>query len=149
MFVFLDLGMFDGHNEPDPKNSYPHEVFTSDGTGGAYAGLLASSVPYGSTRVTIPQKADPSWVGAAVAVLHGPGCRPGSARRERQRQQLPNRSTLGLRATRSKLINRSLVHHDSSLCGKNNHGRQPREELDHHASLWQWYLNALQRFISF
>ena len=73
MFVFLDLGMFDGHNEPDPKNSYPHEVFTSDGTGGAYAGLLASTVPSGSTRVTIPKKADPSWVGAAVAVLHGPG----------------------------------------------------------------------------
>ena len=73
MLAFLDLGMFDGHNEPDPKNSYPHEVFTSDGTWGAYAGLLASTVPAGSTSITIPKKADPSWVGAAVAVLHGPG----------------------------------------------------------------------------
>ena len=67
------LGMFDGHNEPDAKDSYPHEVFTSDGTGGAYAGPLASDVEYGSTNVVLPKKADQTWEGAAVAVLSGPG----------------------------------------------------------------------------
>jgi len=65
--------MFNGHNEPDAKDSYPHEVFTSDGSGGAYAGLLASSVEPGSTNVVVTKKADATWKGAAVAVLSGPG----------------------------------------------------------------------------
>ena len=56
--------------EPDPKKSYPHEVFTSDGTGGAFAGPIVSS---SGTSVDIGKKADASWVAGAMAVLSGPG----------------------------------------------------------------------------
>jgi hypothetical protein len=60
-----------GTNEPDAKKSYPHEVFTSDGSGGGYAGPISSAT---DQSVTIPKHADPGYVAGAIAVLSGPVC---------------------------------------------------------------------------
>jgi hypothetical protein len=64
----LYQGMFNSRNVHD--GSYPHEAFTSDGTGGAYAGKVISST---STSIDVPGNASSSWVGAALAVVAGQG----------------------------------------------------------------------------
>ena len=61
-------GMFNSRNVHD--GSYPHEAFTSDGTGGAYAGKVNGST---LTSIDVPGKASASWVGGALAVVAGPG----------------------------------------------------------------------------
>ena len=60
--------MFNGENVMD--GSYPHEAFTSDGTGGAYAGKITSAT---ATDVTVPATANAAYVGAVLAVIHGAG----------------------------------------------------------------------------
>jgi hypothetical protein len=64
----LYQGMFDGTNVRD--GSYPHEAFTSDGSGGAYAGAVRAS---NGLDVLIGAPASSGWVGAAMAVLDGAG----------------------------------------------------------------------------
>ena len=61
-------GYYTGDNSPD--SSFPHEAFSSDGTGGAYAGLLASA---DTESVTVHGHANGGYVGAAVAILNGKG----------------------------------------------------------------------------
>ena len=64
----LYYGQFNGDNSPD--GSFPHEAFSSDGTGGAYHGLLAAA---DGQSVSVPGDADAGYVGGAVAILMGKG----------------------------------------------------------------------------
>jgi hypothetical protein len=61
-------GFYTGDNSPD--GSFPHEAFSSDGTGGAYAGLLAAA---DAESVTVNGQANAGYVGGAVAILNGKG----------------------------------------------------------------------------
>ena len=61
-------GMFDGTNVRD--GSFPHEAFTSDGSGGAFAGKIQTISGRG---VDVGQSASPTWEHAAIAVLEGSG----------------------------------------------------------------------------
>jgi hypothetical protein len=61
-------GSFDGHNIRD--GSYPHEAFTSDGNGGAYAGPASR---WTLDTVTTPKQADAGYVGGSLAVIAGTG----------------------------------------------------------------------------
>ena len=62
-------GMFDGTNVRD--GSYPHEAFTSDGSGGAFAGKIRSTSNQGNVDIGKPASA--TWEQAASAVLEGSG----------------------------------------------------------------------------
>jgi hypothetical protein len=64
----LYQGMFNGENVVD--GTYPHEAFTSDGNGGAYAGVITSA---SHNTVTVPKPADPNYIGAVLAVVSGAG----------------------------------------------------------------------------
>jgi hypothetical protein len=61
--------MFDGTNVRD--GSYPHEAFTSDGSGGAFAGKIRNMI--GGRDVDIGKPASATWEEAAIAVLEGSG----------------------------------------------------------------------------
>lgn len=61
-------GYYTGDNSPD--GSFPHEAFTSDGTGGAYAGLLTGA---DANSVTVRDHANAGYIGGAVAILNGKG----------------------------------------------------------------------------
>ena len=61
-------GQFNSNNSPD--GSFPHEAFSSDGTGGAYAGLIHSADAH---SVSVPGLANAGYVGGAVAILNGKG----------------------------------------------------------------------------
>jgi len=61
-------GMFDGTNVRD--GSFPHEAFTSDGSGGAFAGKIKT---ISGGAVDIGKPASPTWEQAAIAVLEGSG----------------------------------------------------------------------------
>ena len=56
------------HHRPD--GSFPHEAFSSDGTGGAYAGSVASA---DANSVTVHGHANAGYVGGAIAILNGKG----------------------------------------------------------------------------
>ena len=61
-------GFFNGDNSPD--GSFPHEGFSSDGTGGAYAGLVTAA---DAGSVSVPGNANAGYVDGAVAILMGKG----------------------------------------------------------------------------
>lgn len=61
-------GQYNGDNSPD--GSFPHEAFSSDGTGGAYAGYLVSA---SNTSVTVKAPVNSGYFGGAIAVLMGKG----------------------------------------------------------------------------
>ena len=71
-------GVYNGSNSSIRDGSYPHEAFTSDGNGGAYAGPISAASASG---VTVPKAVDISYVGAALAVIAGAGA--GQPRRGR------------------------------------------------------------------
>lgn len=61
--------MFDGTNVRD--GSFPHEAFTSDGSGGAFAGKIRRISKQGDVDIGKPASA--TWEAAAIAVLEGSG----------------------------------------------------------------------------
>jgi len=63
-----DRGRYTGDNSPD--GSFPHEAFSSDGTGGAFAGLIHSAT---AGSIEVPGAANGGYVGGAVAILNGRG----------------------------------------------------------------------------
>ena len=50
--------------------SYPHEAFTSDGTGAGFSGTVKSST---ATSIVVPEAASAGYIGGALAVLAGQG----------------------------------------------------------------------------
>lgn len=61
--------MFDGTNVRD--GSFPHEAFTSDGSGGAFAGKIKTTS--GGRDIDVGEPALSAWEQAAIAVLEGSG----------------------------------------------------------------------------
>eukprot|EP01048_Picozoa_sp_COSAG05_P009785 COSAG05_NODE_824_length_7108_cov_616.375375_5_plen_862_part_00 len=56
------------HNSSETRMA--NEAFTSDGTGAAYYGYINTSI---GTQLVVGSRANPGWIGAAVAVLEGFG----------------------------------------------------------------------------